>query len=96
MSECIDQFNSMNIVEMKNIGGQRTTPDEQAEERKRIALLRPLFPCHLCEFGSDSQSVWDKHLKDKHRNVFNCPLCNNTFSELNTLKNHVLLKPQKR
>ena len=58
----------MNIVDMKNIGGQRTTPAEQAEERKRITVLRPLFPCHLCEFGSDCQSVWDKHLKEKHRN----------------------------
>ena len=82
MSECIDRLSSMNLIQMKNMGGQRTSPAEQASQR-------PLFPCHLCEFGSDSQNVWDKHLKDKHRNVFNCPLCNNTFSDLNVLKNHI-------
>ena len=56
------------FVQMKNMGGQRISPAEQASQR------------------SDSQNVWDKHLQDKPRNVFICPLCNTTFSELNVLK----------
>ena len=62
------QFKFNEFVQMKNMGGQRISPAEQASQR------------------SDSQNVWDKHLQDKPRNVFNCPLCNNTFSELNVLK----------
>ena len=89
ISECIDQLSSMKLIQMKAMGGQRTSPAEQAEVRKRQAALRPLFPCHLCEFGTDSQSVWDKHLKDEHRNVFNCPFCAHTFSELTLVKNHI-------
>ena len=29
------------------------------------------------------------HLKEKHRNVYTCPFCEKTFSDLNVLKNHI-------
>ena len=67
---------------MKSTGGKRNSPAEQATQRK-------LFPCHLCDFSSESQSVWDKHLKEQHRNVFTCPFCDNTFRELNIVKKHI-------
>ena len=82
LNECIDRLSSMKLNHMKAMGGQRTCPAEQAAQRK-------LFPCHLCEFSSDSQNVWDMHLKEKHRNVYTCPFCEKTFSDLNVLKNHI-------
>ena len=85
MSDCIDKLSSMKLIQMKTMGGQRTSPSEEAKQRA-------LFPCHLCDFSSDSQSVWDKHLKDNHRNIYNCPFCTNTFNELTLVRNHIHLK----
>ena len=82
LNECVNRLSSLQLTQMKSTGGKRNSPAEQATQRK-------LFPCHLCDFRTDSQSVWDKHLKEQHRNIFTCPFCDNSFRELNIVKKHI-------
>ena len=77
---------SLKLSKMMSVGGRRTSPTALPEMQKN-----KWYPCTLCNFHSNVESARDWHVQNVHNDAAPCPLCNNRFSDLRSLKEHITL-----
>ena len=73
------------LIKNKNLGGKRSSPQEQSELRKETIKEKTMRKCPQCEFVSQNETYFNEHMSTVHAKLWKeteqenvmrkCPQC---------------------
>ena len=78
-----------NLMKNKERGGKRTSPQENPESRiDNAQQFQKMQKCPQCDFVSQNEIFFNKHMVTVHSGQPNCPFCFSAFEDYSALRKH--------